>query len=72
MTTAAALRLADDPLASMLGRGLVAALIGTAVANLFYLTMQFDYFFAVALFTVAGTAIFAPRTAPARALPAPA
>jgi hypothetical protein len=53
---------ADDRDVARLAAGLVAAIVATAVANLFYLTMQFDYFFAVALIAVACAAL-----APARA-----
>jgi hypothetical protein len=45
--------------------------VATAAANLFYLTMTFDYFFALALLAVAGAAMFGPVRVPARA-PAPA
>ena len=57
---AARIRLAADPDTSRLGYGLTAALVATAVANLFYLTMSFDYFFALALLAVSGAAVFAP------------
>lgn len=65
-----ALRASPDRDAAALGLGLVAALLGTAAANFFYLTMQFDYFFAVALLAVAGAALFAqPRRTAARVAP---
>jgi O-antigen ligase len=60
LANAAAIRRSPEPDASRLGQGLLAALVATSVANLFYLTMTFDYFFAVALLVVAGAAIFAP------------
>ena len=43
--------------------GLTAALVGTLVANAFYLTMQFYYFFALALFVLAAPIVFARRLA---------
>ena len=46
-----------------LGWGLTAALIGTLVANAFYLTMSFYYFFVVALLAIAPPAVFARRLA---------
>jgi O-Antigen ligase len=73
VASAVAIQRSSDPDISRLGRGLVAALAATAAANLFYLTMTFDYFFALALLTVAGAAMFGP--APARSgapVPAPA
>jgi hypothetical protein len=57
---------------SRLGLGMTAALVGTAVANISYLTMSFDYFFALALLAVAGSAIVAPaRVAQSPPLTAP-
>ncbi|MGI9659629.1 MAG: O-antigen ligase family protein [Gaiellaceae bacterium] len=41
--------------------GLTAALAGTLVANVFYLTIQFYYFFVLALFIVAAPLVFARR-----------
>jgi F0F1-type ATP synthase assembly protein I len=41
--------------------GLTAALVGTLVANAFYLTMQFYYFFVFALLAVAAPVVFARR-----------
>jgi len=41
--------------------GLTAALVGTIAANAFYLTMQFYYFFALALLAVAAPAVFVRR-----------
>jgi O-antigen ligase len=60
---------ARDPLAARLrplGWGMTAALVGTLVANLFYLTMTFYYFYvfaalAVALPVVFGRAVRAPE-----------
>jgi hypothetical protein len=60
VASAARVRLARDADLSRLGYGMTAALIGTAVANVFYLTMPFDYFFALALLAVSGAALFAP------------
>ena len=51
-----------------MGWGIAAALVGTAAANLFYLTMTLEYFFVVALLAVAGAALFAPEPAPAARL----
>jgi O-antigen ligase len=50
-----------DPLAARvrpLAWGLAAALVGTLAANFFYLTMQFYYFFALALFVLAAPIVF--------------
>ena len=63
VASAARIRLTADVDMSRLGLGMTAALIGTAVANISYLTMSFDYFFALALLAVAGSAIFAPAPA---------
>ncbi len=41
--------------------GLTAALVGTIAANAFYLTMQFYYFFALALLALAAPIVFARR-----------
>ena len=60
MLCAARIRLAADPDISRMGYGLTAALVATAVANFFYLTMSFDYFFALALLAVSGAAVFVP------------
>lgn len=46
-----------------LGWGLTAALVGTLVANFFYLTMSFYYFFVVALLAIAPPAVFVRRLA---------
>jgi O-Antigen ligase len=73
LASAAAIRRAADADIARIGNGLVAALAATAAANLFYLTMTFDYFFAMALLAVAGAAMFAParaRLMPVRAVPA--
>ncbi len=43
--------------------GLTAALVGTLVANVFYLTIQFYYFFVLALFIVAAPVVFSRRPA---------
>jgi O-antigen ligase/polysaccharide polymerase Wzy-like membrane protein len=73
LASADRIRRAADRDVGRLGHGLLAALVATAAGNLFYLTMTFDYFFAVALLAVAGSAMFGPARAlaPARA-PAPA
>jgi hypothetical protein len=44
-----------------LAYGLTAALVGTLVANAFYLTMQMYYFFAFAIFVLAAPVVFARR-----------
>jgi hypothetical protein len=67
LASAAAIRQSSDADISRLGHGLLAALVATAAANIFYLTMTFDYFFAVALLAVAGAAMFGPARVPARA-----
>jgi O-antigen ligase len=41
--------------------GLTGALVGTLAANAFYLTMQFYYFFALALFVLAAPIVFGRR-----------
>ena len=41
--------------------GLIAALVGTLVANVFYLTIQFYYFFVLALLIVSAPLVFARR-----------
>ena len=43
--------------------GLTAALVGTLVSNVFYLTMQFYYFFALALFILAAPIVVGRRLA---------
>ena len=44
-----------------LAYGLTAALVGTIVANFFYLTMQFYYFYAFLAFALALPVVFAGR-----------
>jgi O-antigen ligase len=59
-----ALTQAGDALANRvrpLAWGLTAALVGTLVANVFYLTMQMYYFFVLAMLIVAAPAVFARR-----------
>ena len=59
-----ALALRGDPAAARvrpLAWGLTAALVATLVANLFYLTIIFYYFYALAILAVAAPAIFARR-----------
>jgi hypothetical protein len=59
-----ALAAAGQPVAARvrpLAWGLTAALVGTLAANAFYLTMQFYYFFALALFVLAAPIVFARR-----------
>jgi uncharacterized membrane protein len=61
--------------ARVLGYGWLAAMAGTAAANLFYLTMQFDYFYGVVMLVAAGQYILAPgraRLATTAAQPRPA
>lgn len=56
-----ALTAAGDALSARvrpLAWGLTAALVGTLVANVFYLTMQMYYFFALAMFIVAAPVVF--------------
>jgi O-antigen ligase len=70
---AAAMRASPERDAALFGWGLLAALAGTAVANLFYLTMRFDYFFAVALIAIAGPIVYgAARRRASVTTPAPA
>jgi O-antigen ligase len=62
-----ALASAGDALAARvrpLAWGLTAALVGTLVANVFYLTMQMYYFFVLAMLIVAAPAVFVPRSRP--------
>jgi general stress protein CsbA len=57
-----ALAAAGDPLAARvrpLAWGLTAALVATMVANVFYLTMQFYYFYAFAVLALAAPIVFA-------------
>ncbi|HVI34874.1 MAG TPA: O-antigen ligase family protein [Gaiellales bacterium] len=63
MACALAMRHAVDADRRLLAIGLVAALVGTAAANFFYLTMGFDYFYVVLLLVIAGSALFAPARA---------
>jgi O-antigen ligase len=61
-----ALAAAGDPLAARvrpLAWGMTAALVATLVANLFYLTMTFYYFYVFATLAVAIPAVFARKTA---------
>ena len=44
-----------------LGWGLTAALVGTMVANVFYLTMSFYYFYAFAMLVLAAPVVFRRR-----------
>ena len=62
-----ALALAGDPAAARvrpLAWGLTAALVATLVANLFYLTMIFYYFFAFLVLVLAAAPVFARRLRP--------
>jgi O-antigen ligase len=62
-----ALAAAEDPLAarvSPLAWGLSAALVATLVANLFYLTMTFYYFYVFAALAVAVPVVFGRRVEP--------
>jgi hypothetical protein len=59
-----ALAAAGDPVAARVrpvAWGLTAALVGTIAANAFYLTMQFYYFYALALLALATPVVFARR-----------
>ena len=59
-----ALAAAGDPIAARvrpLAWGLTAALVGTIAANAFYLTMQFYYFYALALLALTAPIVFARR-----------
>ena len=59
-----ALAAAGDPVAARVrpvAWGLTAALVGTIAANAFYLTMQFYYFYALALLVLATPIVFARR-----------
>ena len=60
LANAFAFRSSSDPDAARIGDGLLAAMLGTAAANFFYLTMQFSYFFVVAALAVSGAMLFAP------------
>ena len=60
----------SDPDAARIGDGLLAAMLGTAAANFFYLTMQFSYFFVVAALAVSGAMLFGAGASPGRALAA--
>ena len=62
--SAGPLAAAGDPIAARvrpLAWGLTAALVGTIAANAFYLTMQFYYFYALALLALATPIVFARR-----------
>jgi O-antigen ligase len=75
IANAVVLRRAEDLDRQLLGAGLTAALIGTVAANVFYLTMGFDYFYVVMLLVVAGAVLFAPAGARGRVrslVPSPA
>jgi O-antigen ligase len=59
-----ALAAAGDPVAARVrpvAWGLTAALVGTIASNAFYLTMQFYYFYALALMALATPVVFARR-----------
>jgi O-antigen ligase len=61
-----ALAAAGDPVAARVrpvAWGLTAALVGTIAANAFYLTMQFYYFYALALLALAAPIVFGRRLA---------
>ena len=54
----------QDPEAAewrLLGVGLTAGLVATLVANVFYLTMQFYYFYGLVLIVVAASALAVER-----------
>jgi O-antigen ligase len=66
--TGRALAAAGDPASARLrplAWGLTAALAGTLVANAFYLTMTFYYFYVLAMFVLACPLVFARRVQPA-------
>jgi hypothetical protein len=63
---ALSMRRSQVPEAAQIGAGLVASLIGTAAANFFYLTMQFPYFFVLALIVVCGMRLYGPAAVPGR------
>ncbi len=67
LNAAAVGRSADED-AARFGSGLLAALLATAAANFFYLTMQFSYFFVLAMLVVSGALLFAPARVPERAV----
>lgn len=70
VTSAWRVRRAADAEIGRLGLGFVAALVGTAAANFFYLTMTFDYFFASCVLVVGAAALFGPvQELPARRSP---
>lgn len=54
---------ADARRVSPLAWGLTAALVATMVANLFYLTMQFYYFYGLLALALAAHLVFGPRAA---------
>lgn len=59
-----ALQAARDPVAARvrpLAWGMTAALVGTMAANVFYLTMQFYYFYVFATFALAAPIVFGRR-----------
>ena len=71
---ALAMRRAGDPeeaRAGPLADGLLAALVGTMAANVFYLTMQFYYFYALVLVIVTAAELYVPAVA-RKPAPAPA
>jgi O-antigen ligase len=64
-----ALAAVGDPLAARvrpLAWGMMAALVATLVANVFYLTMTFYYFYVFAVLAVAVPVVFGRRAPPAR------
>jgi hypothetical protein len=65
--SAAAVGRSSDEDAARFGSGMLAALAATAAANFFYLTMQFSYFFVLAMLVVSGALLFAPARVPRRA-----
>jgi hypothetical protein len=65
-----ALAAEGDPRAARvrpLAWGLIAALVATLVANVFYLTMTFYYFYVFAVLAVAVPVVFGRRAPPMRA-----
>jgi O-antigen ligase len=54
----------EEARAGPLADGLLAAMLGTMAANVFYLTMQFYYFYALVLVVVAAAELYAPARVP--------
>ena len=66
----AVVKVGDDPASARvrpLAWGLTAALAGTLVANAFYLTMTFYYFYVLGMLILAAPIVFGRRLSPAPA-----